>query len=206
MKKYKAIQAIMRVVFVVMVCAIPTVVSAQSAIGIFCNGKGGVEFNQNWNLERNGTGDPGKKFLNYYITLSDNPTGSYAYTFSSFWGFKFFAYQKAPFADTWKLTYTDENPKTATDRDGRRYNYVNFIQDAPRDRPTQSLIQITANPYDPALMMNARVVSSNCTQGSVPPSSNAGCQWVDTMLGQPLSTPYCSCNGVVVANSRCGRP
>jgi hypothetical protein len=205
MRKSTRILALVGVIVVVVVCALPTVVSAQSAIGIFCNGTGGTEFNQNWNLERNGTGDPGKKFLNYYYTFSDNPTGKYIFNFSSFWRFKFFSYTRGTANEKWNLTHTEENPRQVTGRDGRPFSVVRFEMDAPRSRPTQVLVQITANPYDPAFMMSATIVSSNCTQGPGAPPPGVGCKWVDSMLGQPI-TPYCTCNGVVVANSRCGRP
>jgi hypothetical protein len=199
MKKSKAIYAILGVIVVVMVCAMPPVVPAQGAVGIFCNGTGGKESDLTLNLERNGTGDPGKKYFNYLYGLSENKTGKYIFNFSSFWGFKFFSYYRARNTDKW-TSYNMENTKQATDKNGKVFNYVYFSIDAPRFSPSQLLVQINAIPYDSNHMLSATVFSYGCSQA---PIVGTGCNWVEgSLLGQP-TTRWCECNGARAHPSKC---
>ena len=200
MKRSEAIRVILGVIFALVVCALPIIVSGQGAVGIFCSGStGGKESDLTWNLERNGTGDPGKKYYNALYGLSDNKTGKYVFNFSSFGGFKFHSYHRDRNTDKWNA-YVIQDAKPATDRNGRVFYWVSFELKAPLFSPSQLLVQVNAVPYDPNHMLSASVYSNSCT---LAPAVGTGCQWVEgSILGQPV-TRWCECNGVRSPDSKC---
>jgi hypothetical protein len=187
---------------IVMAIVLCSAISANDAIGVFCNGKGGLESELIWNLEKKGIGDPGKKFFNYYYTVADDKTGKYLFYFSSYWNFKFFAYTRNRSTEEWAPYKVIQKPKTSTTKEKHLFYHVEFEIDAPRNGSSQVLVQMTANPYDPLMNMTGRVYSKGCSVESEK-DSNQGCKWVEfAVLGQP-SIWECHCNGKVADKSKC---
>lgn len=180
-------------------------------IGIFCNGQTKPEMETRWNVNSDGEHSPAvpgvPKVLHYPFTLADDAKGKYSLRFSSYWSFEAGIWTRGLSTDEWKPYRYVQNPPSKKDNRNQPFWYVDLDIDAPRARSSQLFVRVVPVPYDPTFVMVARVYSSGCTKQTTvqPASPDPACRWVDTMLGQPIASPYCECGGRVVDKSRCGR-
>lgn len=192
--------------------AVANAQSPQDFLGIFCNGQTNPEMETRWNIDRQGRPLPDEpnvpKVLEYFYALAEDAKGKYSFRLSSYWNFSTKTWRRARTGDTWRpYKGTFGGARTKKDDQNRLFYYFDFDTDGPRDGAKQIYIRVRTIPYDPSFILVSRVYSTGCTKSTptLPPPPEPACRWVETMVGQPISSPYCECGGRAVDKSRCGR-